>query len=61
MERLMSSLHVAIYDCSEGELTEAIGCIIWLKPGHKASVTSKCRQPCRETNEQPACGDTQLF
>src|SRR6266851_40509 len=28
--------------------------VVWLKPSHKASVTSKCRQPRRDTNEQPA-------
>jgi hypothetical protein len=33
---------------------KAISHIAQLKPGHKASTTSKCRWPCGDTNEWPA-------
>jgi hypothetical protein len=40
---------------------EASGGVARLKPGRKASATSKCRRPRGDTDERPARGDTRLY
>jgi hypothetical protein len=40
---------------------EASGGVARLKPGRKASATSKCRRPRGDTDERPARGDTRPY